>query len=181
MIDDLQRLGIAVRRIETRRLADLPRALRELGNLLRHAETAEAAAQQFEQDLLGLRQGFTGEHDALRVFYQVSRRPLYTLGGRHLINDALPVCGMVNVFAGLDVEAAVVSREAVVQARPDLILGADETEALIEDWQSESLDALIQAEIRSIDPDLLTRPSPRILVGIAELCSLRTAILSGRQ
>jgi len=177
VIDDLQRLGIAVRRIETRRLADLPRALRELGELLGHAGTAEAAAQQFEQDLRGLRQDSNGEHDALRVFYQVSRRPLYTLGGRHLFNEALAACGMVNVFAGLDVEAAVVSREAVVQARPDLILGSDETEALIEDWQSDSLAALIQAKVRSVDPDLLTRPSPRILDGIAELCSLRASLL----
>jgi iron complex transport system substrate-binding protein len=180
VIDDLRRLGIAVESIETRRLGDLPRALRVLGERLQHAETGEAAARNFEGELARLRRQFTGQADPLRVFYQVSRRPLYTLGGRHLINDAMAVCGMTNVFAGLDAEAAVVSREAVVGARPDLILGADASEALIEDWQSGALAALIQAEVRTIDPDLLTRPSPRILDGIAELCSLRTSLPSAR-
>jgi len=171
--DDLTRLGIEVYWLETRRMADLPKALRGLGQRLSMADAGQAAARQFEQELGKLRQRHAGLENERRVFYQISRRPLYTLGGAHIFNDALSVCAMVNVFVDLPAEAAVVSREAVIDAQPDLILGSDPISTLAADWQTPGFRSLIQVEVQTIDPDLLTRPSPRILDGIRELCELR--------
>jgi iron complex transport system substrate-binding protein len=39
------------------------------------------------------------------TFYQVSDVPLYTVGGQHLISQALALCGAQNVFGSLDLPA----------------------------------------------------------------------------
>ena len=45
----------------------------------------------------------------VRVLYQIWDRPIYTLGGRHVISDALQICGASNVFADLDTAAPAVT------------------------------------------------------------------------
>ncbi|MEN1727093.1 MAG: helical backbone metal receptor [Pseudomonadota bacterium] len=168
--DSMTSLGVSVIWIETRTLDDVASALRAIGSALSAAEAGDRAANAFEQALNNLRASHVPSGSALDVFYQVSRRPLYTLGGRHLINETLAVCGMVNVFADLDIEAAVVSREAVVEAAPDLIIAAADAHV---DWTDLVLQEMLSARLVTIDPDLLTRPSPRILQGIEQLCALR--------
>ncbi|MFP3681786.1 cobalamin-binding protein, partial [Pseudomonas sp. SIMBA_041] len=49
-------------------------------------------AQTLRDRLRHLRQQYRREQP-LRVFYQVWDKPLYTLGGRQVVSDALAVCG----------------------------------------------------------------------------------------
>ena len=41
----------------------------------------------------------------LRVFYQVSDVPLFTIGGHHLVSQAITACGGQNVFGALTIPA----------------------------------------------------------------------------
>ncbi len=54
----------------------------------------------------------------LRVLYQIWDRPIYTIGGRHIISDALRTCGANNVFADLATAAPAVTREAALLRDP---------------------------------------------------------------
>ena len=62
----------------------------------------------------------------VRVLYQIWDRPIYTIGGRHVITDALELCGADNIFADLETAAPAVTREAAVLRNPaaDPRLGA---------------------------------------------------------
>ena len=63
----------------------------------------------------------------VRVFYEIWNRPLYTVGGGHLITAAIEMCGGENVFASLPLPAPQVSVEAVLAAAPEAIVaGADD-------------------------------------------------------
>ena len=53
-----------------------------------------------------------------RVLLQVWNRPIYTVGGKHLMSDALRVCGARNVFADLPEPGPVVDTEAVIARDP---------------------------------------------------------------
>ena len=59
---------------------------------------------------------------SLRVLYQIWDRPIYTIGGRHIISDALRTCGATNVFAELSTAAPAVTREAALLRDPELII-----------------------------------------------------------
>ena len=58
------------------------------------------------------------------VLLQIWDRPIYTVGGKHLMSDALRLCGARNVFADLKEAAPVVDIEAVIARNPDMIIAA---------------------------------------------------------
>ena len=60
----------------------------------------------------------------MSVFYQISERPLMTLGGRQFVSDAIELCGGHNVFADSPVMAPQVNIEAVLAADPEAIITA---------------------------------------------------------
>ena len=60
----------------------------------------------------------------LTVLLEIWDRPIYTIGGRHLISDALRLCGAHNIFADLNDAAPVVDVEAVIARDPDMIIAA---------------------------------------------------------
>ena len=115
-------------------------------------------------------------HDArLRVFYEVWNEPLYTVGGRHLISQAIDVCGGENVFASLSIPAPSVTVEAVLAAAPDVIVGGDdagERPAWLDDWKRwPSMPAVRDGNLYGAAGDLLHRPGPRFVDGVAALCA----------
>src|SRR5205807_1132217 len=77
--------------------------VRRLGALAGTAAAAERAAHDIEARLAALKRtyGTGGAGRAPAVLLQVWNRPIYTVGGRHLMSDALEICGARNVFADL--------------------------------------------------------------------------------
>ena len=111
----------------------------------------------------------------LRVFYEVWNEPLYTIGGRHLISEAIGLCGGVNVFASLAIPAPSVTIEAVVAAAPDVIVGGDDVgkrPPWLDDWKRwPSIPAVRDGNLYGAAGDLLHRPGPRFVDGVAALCA----------
>lgn len=172
--EQLNQLGIDVLWIETQTLDQIAIALETIGDALGESQAGREAARQFRSALDNISQPDNVDQTPARVFYQVSARPLYTLGGRHVINEVFSRCNMTNVFDGLDIEAAVVDREAVLAAAPDLIIvGAAPGEPdPLQDWRNSTLVQQNKTALHSVDPDLLIRPTPRIIQGINHLCTL---------
>ncbi len=172
--EQLNQLGIEVVWIETRTLDQIAGALEAVGEALGKAQAGRHAAEQFRSELVAASHTQHAQREPKRVFYQVSARPLYTLGGRHVINEVFSRCNMTNVFDSLDIEAAVVDREAVLAAAPDLIIAgaAPGEDDPLEDWRNSTLVQKSQTALHTVDPDLLIRPTPRIIQGINHLCTL---------
>jgi iron complex transport system substrate-binding protein len=166
-------LGIEILWIETRSLDDIAGALETLGERLGRPEAGRQAAVELRTRLSQLEAAGSGKSER-PVFYQVSARPLYTLGGRHVINEVLAKCGMRNIFADLDVEAAVVDREAVLAAEPELIIASRENNNNdpLAPWRKTRLVEEGITELHRVEPTLLVRPTPRIVEGIEFVCSL---------
>ena len=109
------------------------------------------------------------------VFYEVWSEPLYTIGGRHLISEAIATCGGDNVFAALTLPAPSVTVEAVVAARPDAIVGGSDDgrrPPWLDDWKRwPAIPAVRDGHLFAADGNLLHRPGPRFLDGVAALCA----------
>lgn len=113
---------------------------------------------------------------ALRVFYEVSDAPLFTLGGHHLVSQAIEQCGGHNVFAALTMPAPQVSIEAVLATNPQVIIAGTDG-AKRPDWlgrwaQWPTLDAVRHHGLYVVDANLLHRPGPRFVDGVAQLCEV---------
>ena len=118
------------------------------------------------------------ERDAatIRVFYEIWHQPLYTIGGGHLITAALKLCRGENIFANLMLPAPAVSIEAVLVARPDVIIaGADGAirPAWLDEWRRwGDLPAVARDNLLVVDANLLHRAGPRFAEGVEQLCAV---------
>ena len=168
----LESLGLPLFVAEPRRLGDIARLIRAVGALAGTQPAAEAAAAAFERELERLRSRYSMK-PAVRVFYEIWHRPLLTINGQHLISDVIALCGGSNVFADTPVLTPAVSHEAVLAARPDVVLGgssATRPEALVAAWGGAPIAALRALPVRYIPPDVIQRQTPRIVEGAKVVC-----------
>lgn len=172
-IERLKALGLNVREFATYRLADVPRVLRELGELTDTQAAAAESASRFEREMLSLRERHAARRP-LRVFLQVSTRPLYTVNGAQIMSELVQLCGGQNVFADLNQLAPQVTFEAVLARDPDVIVSTDdgEQEALREWRRWPQLKAVRTNNLYTLPANDLTRATTRLAAGAAQLCTV---------
>lgn len=169
----LEVLGIPVFVSEPRRLEDIPRDIRALGLLAGTADTSEAEARRIEQGLAGLRARFGGRAPK-RVLYEIWNDPLQTINGDHLISQVIALCGGHNIFADAATLAPRVNIESVLALAPEAIIASgmrDSRPHWLDDWRRyPTLPAVRDKGLFFIHPDLLERPTARVLLGAQTLC-----------
>jgi len=169
-IGRLERVGIRVFVTEVRTLADIPRIVRAVGALAGSMDVAEARAREFESEIEELRLRHARER-RVAVFLEIWHRPMLTVNGAHLISDALRHCGGRNVFAAAKRLTPLVSREQVLDARPEAIVTSGFGSEALEAWRGLGLvPAVRNRKIYAIDPDGLHAQGPHVLEGVRALC-----------
>jgi iron complex transport system substrate-binding protein len=171
-------LGIPVYEQQVDRLADLPGSLRRLGTLAGTAPLAERAAHALEAHLAVLRQSYAGgawgPDRRPTVLLQVWNRPIYTVGGRQLMSDALALCGARNLFSDLSEPGPLIDIEAVIRRNPDIILAAappGEGAAWVADWQRfPALEAVRHHRVVAFEDQELSRLGPSVVDATEHLC-----------
>lgn len=170
-IQRLEKLGYPVFVTETATLDAIPRALRRIGRLLGAEAEAQRQAAEYESHLKRLSRHFVDGRP--KVFVEIWDAPLMTVNGAHLISDVVQRCGGRNIFADLPVLAGSVSMETVLIRAPDLIIAAlpagREPQRAWQRWPGLRAVARHHA-VHRIDPDLLSRATPRILSGMEQIC-----------
>lgn len=170
-IDMVRKLGVPLYHSEPVKLEDIPESLARLGQLMGTEKVANPAAAELRQQLASLRSRYASR-PTVRTFYQVWDKPLYTLSGKHIVSDALRLCGGENIFAKLPVTAPVVSVEGVLQENPEAIFAtAEKNYGGVNMWKPYgTLLAVRNDNLFTIDGNLLNRSGPRMIPGAAMLC-----------
>jgi iron complex transport system substrate-binding protein len=170
-IEMVRKLGVPLFHSEPQKLDDIPESVARLGQLMGTEKAANPAADALRQQLDSLR-GRYANRPLVRAFYQVWDKPLYTLSGKHIVSDALRLCGGENIFAKLAVTAPVVSVEGVLQENPEAIFAtAEKNYGGVSMWKPfGTLLAVRNDNLFTIDGNLLNRSGPRMIAGAAMLC-----------
>jgi len=183
-IEKLAQLGIPVYRQQVNRLADLPVSLRRLGALALDRSVAERAASSLEESLARLAHEYAGRKHPT-VLLEVWNRPIYTVGGTHLMSDALTLCGVRNVFGDLKELGPVVGTEAVIARNPDIIVAAappGEGASWLEEWKRfGSLSAVRNGGLISFEDQRLSRLGPSVVSATEGLCKALAAATGPNQ
>lgn len=170
-VDELRKAGYTVEQVRTRGLADIGRAMRRIGELTGQSPEARAAADKFRDELLSLREQNAGR-ESIRVFYQVSARPLYTVNREHYISELIEICGGTNIFDDLADLAPAVSVEAVVDRNPEVMLAStDAGDDGFAEWQRwPAMSANLYGNLFLLPADEIARATPRLIVAGGALC-----------
>jgi len=171
VIDELRDMGHRVETIRTRNLDDVAEALRRIGELTGRTEKASMAARAYVDGLGSIKQRYAGLA-GIRVFYQVSDRPLYTVNGQHYVSELIQLCGGSNVFADLNELAPTVDVEAVVERDPEVMLAStDAGMNAFDEWQRWPHLAANRYENHFLMPaDEIGRATPRLVRAAQAVC-----------
>jgi len=171
VVDELASQGYKVEVIRTRSLKDIPEALRRIGGLTGQSAAASVVAEEF---VTGLQLLEEGARDAapIRVFYQVSARPLYTINGEHYVSQLIEICGGTNIFADLGKLAPLIGVEAVLERDPEVMLAGDDAgpEAFREWDRLQGIAASRYGNRFWMPAAEIGRATPRLLEAGAAIC-----------
>lgn len=170
--DAIRRLGIPLLMLAPHRLGDVARAVALVGRAAGTAKIAARAREAFVRVRRRLSRAYGGRMP-VSVFYEISGRPLYTVGGRQIISQVIRLCGGRNIFSDLGKLAPIVTRAAVLVRNPEVIMTGREAraQALLDDWKRWPWLAAVKAgNLFAVPGSILGRASPRILLGAVAVC-----------
>ena len=177
VVDELRQAGHRVEVLRTRSLDDISATLVRIGELAGTEQEARAVAAEFSGALQALGDRYR-DTAPIRTFYQVSKRPLYTVGPDHYASELITLCGGQNVFADVGELAPAIDVEAVIDRDPEVMLASDDagSDAFGEWDRWPTMSANRYGNRFLLPADELSRPTPRVLTAGAVICeSLQTA------
>lgn len=169
-LNTLKKSGIPIYTSNPQTLADIPKTMRNLACLTGQQAKGEAQAQQFSAGITKLQKQYQAQKP-VRVFYQIGNYSLITINKSSWINQVISLCGGRNIFANAQFSAPEVTWEAVVVANPQVII----SDAINSDWKKSwykhtEISAVKHNFLFSINPDLLERAGPRLVMGATQMC-----------
>lgn len=159
-----------------RSLEDIRRTIAQLGELTGHQGTAAmlAARMKVREDSIA---GLASRSAESSVLLFVSLHPLIVAGADNFISEIIRRAGGTNPAAASGISYPVYSREAVLADDPDVILltsdlssDIPELIALYPEWRN--LRAVRAGKVFRIDADMVSRPGPRAVEGLATVFHL---------
>jgi iron complex transport system substrate-binding protein len=176
----LGRLGLPVYREESLTLDGIAASMRRLGRLAGTSAVADRVADALQARLAALTSRYGQARSPPTALLEVWDKPLYTVGGREPMSDALRVCGARNVFGDLQQAAPAVSVEAVIARNPDIIIAAappGKGAAWLASWRRfPMLRAVRNKRLIAFDDQRLSGLGPGAIEATAELCKRLAAL-----
>ena len=188
IVDELRARGYRVETVKTENVADVSAALRQIGALTGFEKNAALVADEFAANMAKLAHD-NENAETISVFYQVSRRPLYTINNAHYVSDLISICGARNVFADLGKLAPLIGVEAVLERNPEVLFASgDAGKDAFDDWERWPDLAANQYANRFIMPaNEIGRATPRLLIAAQAMCEAldqartnRNAVMTGK-
>lgn len=178
VIDSLvNKLKLNVYFVSVRSLADIPQSVRRLGVLAGTQPVADAAARAMEAKIARLpKSGASARGKPLDVFFMIWDSPLYTVGSRNVVSDAIARCGGRNLYDDIDFPSPIVEFKDLKKRNPDVIL-MSAPPITARDWRERwsrfpDIKAVENKQLLGY-PDLrLTRMGPTAIDAVPQLCSL---------
>lgn len=172
-IQKLERLGLPIKYSKPKSIDGVAQELIWLGELTGHQGEASRLATDYQNRLSQLRLSYQNK-SPIRVFYQLWSEPLMSVNKNTWIHQLLTTCGAVNVFANNPTDYPQLSLENVLVTHPDLIIMPQEKSKQVQpkiNWQQFSMiPAVKHNRFMQVDADLIHRFSPRMLIGLEDMC-----------
>jgi iron complex transport system substrate-binding protein len=168
----LDQQNITVYVTDPQSLEDVFRSIQTLGDLFGHHDSTVTRVAELRKRAAAV-EAATKVLKPVKIFYQVSDEPLYTIGRDAFLTDLIRRAGGVSVTADVPGAFPRYSDEAALAAKPDaIILPAGGAMATANSKAAPALKnspAVLNNRIYKIDENHLQRPGPRLVDGLEEM------------
>jgi iron complex transport system substrate-binding protein len=163
---------IAVYVTNPKSLDDVFRSIQSLGDMFGESARAATLVADLTRRAEAIRSA-TKDAKPVKVFYQVSDSPLYTIGRDAYLTDLVRRAGGISVTADVATAFPRFSDEAALAARPEAIIlptgGSMGTANSTVSAALKNSPAVLSNRIYRINEDHLQRPGPRLVDGLEEM------------
>lgn len=174
-VDKLKTFGIKVFMSEPLHPQDIAKTIQRFGVLAGTTNVANKATNEFLNHYQSLKRRYSNKQK-IKVFYQIWNKPIMTISGSHLISEIIELCGGENVFANIKILTPRISLESVLASKAEAIVSGGMGKVRpewLDEWKAwPELPAVKKKQLYFIDPALMQRVGPRILLGADRLCEL---------
>jgi len=160
----IKSLGIRTYLYEVRSIQDIKKHIKKLGEILDKEKEADVLIKNFEKEIGRFKR--SRKNRCVKVFIELNSKPLYTSGKNSFISEMISIAGGINIGDVFRRDYLRVNPEWVLRKKPDIIiltsLKKNEFIKIYPVFKGFKV-------VDSINPDLIVRPSIRIIKGIKEL------------
>ena len=170
----LNEQGIAVYVTSPKTLDEVFKNLQQLGDLFGTSETA----RKLVLDLQGRTSIVWNEFQHVgpgrasqspRVFLQISRDPLFTIGKQSFLTELIEKAGGESVTANVETAYPTISKETALALNPDVILLSDSDDNKEPSDAVKNSPAVKNNRVFRINADIISRPGPRLVDALEEI------------
>ena len=149
-------------------LEEIYKSITEIGDIFGKKEDALALVENLERRV-ELVQRETDILEKPKVFVQISREPLYTIGKDSFITDLIERAGGISITETVATAYPRISKETALALQPDVLILSDSEDNLSPNDVFANSPAARNDKVYKIDAALLSRPGPRIVDGLEQI------------
>ncbi len=164
----LEQNGIAVYVTNPTSLDGVIEGLRKLGDIFGTTEKTGEMLPDLKRRIGGVWEDVQGEKP-VRVFVQISREPLFTVGKQAYLNAIIEKAGGVSVTDNVETAYPKLSKETALALNPEVIILSESDDNREPNEAFKNSPAVKNGRVYKISADLLSRPGPRLVDALEQI------------
>lgn len=142
--------------------------LKQLGDIFGTGARAEKLIDDLQKRIADVENNVKGA-GVTRVFVQISKEPLFTIGKDSFLTEIIERAGGVSVTKTVETAYPKLSKETALALSPEAIIVSDSEDNKEPNEVFANSPAVVSNRVYKINADLLSRPAPRIVDGIEQI------------
>ena len=164
----LEQNGIAVYVTNPDSIEGMLANLQQLGDLFGTRDKADELVSRLQQRISNVQKGVAGS-DKPKVFIQIEKEPLFTVGKQSFITVVVEKAGSESVTSNIETPYPKLSKETASTLNPDAIILSVSDDNLEANEVFKNSPAVKKGRIFNVDVDLLSRPGPRLVDALEQI------------
>ncbi len=154
-------------------LDDIYKSIEKIGEIFGEKEKAHQIIDDLEKRVSQL-QVQTNKTDgaakqAVKVFVQISKEPLFTVGKQSFLTDLVRRAGGVSLTENVAAAYPKLSKETALALNPEAIILSDSEDNREPNDVFKNSPAVKNGKVFRVDADIISRPSPRIVGALEQI------------
>ncbi|MEO0205628.1 MAG: helical backbone metal receptor, partial [candidate division WOR-3 bacterium] len=163
--NQLEKFRVNVFTTSPETLEDIYQEIMKLGRIIKQERPADSIVAYMQSNIKPVNRG----KKKVKVYVEISARPLITIGGESFLNELIEMAGGENIFSDLKKDYPVISQEQIIAKNPEviIILHPEKIDRRI-GWNK--ITAIRNKKVyEDLNQDWLMRPGPRLVLGFEQL------------
>lgn len=167
----LQQQGIEIFVTNPTDLRGVMQNIRTFGSIFGREKESDEIAAALDQRTLAVDARVRGR-EKWKVFVQISKEPLFTIGNDSFLTEIVARAGAVSVTRDIDTAYPKLSKETALAMSPDVIILSDSEDNREPNSVFNDSPAVKNGRVYRINADIISRPGPRLVDALEEIAAV---------